>query len=73
MKSFLAIFAIVGTVFCLSTSRPELDPNVPFYVGDVFWPPVLTAIVWLPSEVQKELEVGVKVSYIKAADSSFTQ
>lgn len=38
----------------------QLDPSVPIYLGEVFWPPSMTLMAWLPSEVQEPLEVGVK-------------
>lgn len=42
------------------SQRPELDPNTPIYLGDVFWPPTMSFMAWLPSEVQQELEVRIE-------------
>jgi hypothetical protein len=62
MLSLLALLPLLGTAFSNTAidTRPQLDPSVPIYVGDVFWPPSMTFIAWLPSEVQKPLEVSVK-------------
>ena len=62
MLSLLALLPLLGTALSYDPSlntSPQLDPTVPIYLGDVFWPPSMTFIAWLPSEVQKPLEVGV--------------
>lgn len=53
MKFLLVIFPFLPLAFTASnvnTTTPSLDPNVPIYLGDVFWPPTMTIIAWLPSE-----------------------
>ncbi|PMD29167.1 hypothetical protein L207DRAFT_521146 [Hyaloscypha variabilis F] len=51
MKSLLLLSAILPlTVFSHPTTATSFDPTRPIYLGDVFWPPTMTFIAWLPSE-----------------------
>ena len=63
MLSLLVLLPLLTTILAdnnaLST-QPQLDPTIPIYLGDVFWPPSMTFIAWLPSEAEKPLEVRVK-------------
>jgi hypothetical protein len=50
MKS---LFLFLLTLLPLAFSEPTpttLDPTRPIYLGDVFFPPTMTFIAWLPSE-----------------------
>jgi hypothetical protein len=63
MFSLLALLSLLGIALSYDTSlhtTPHHDPSIPIYLGDIFWPPSMTLIAWLPSEIQKPLEVGVK-------------
>ncbi|KIN06270.1 hypothetical protein OIDMADRAFT_141874 [Oidiodendron maius Zn] len=53
MKYFISILALLPVTFGasnLSIMEAKLDPDVPIYLGDVFWPPTMTFIAWLPSQ-----------------------
>jgi hypothetical protein len=34
----------------LTPKKSIIDPDKPIYLGDVFWPPTMNFIAWLPSE-----------------------
>jgi hypothetical protein len=56
------------TLLPLAFSEPTpatLDPTRPIYLGDVFWPPTMTFIAWLPSE-----EGGLTEWCFRATDAS---
>ena len=51
MKSYIAVLPLLGFLLGVDGKSSEgLDPKVPIYLGDVFWPPSMTFIAWLPSE-----------------------
>jgi len=62
---FLVIFFATKAIL-LSTLLPValaailsnniLDTNRPIYLGEVFWPPTMTFVAWLPSEEGRLLE-----------------
>ena len=47
----LPLLKVILGVECRSSEG--LDPKVPIYLGDVFWPPTMTFLAWLPSEPQE--------------------
>ncbi|TVY82901.1 hypothetical protein LSUE1_G006284 [Lachnellula suecica] len=54
MKPFLlsALFAVALATDYVAPSRTLIpfNPRDPIYLGDVFWPPTMTFIAWLPTE-----------------------
>ena len=53
MKSLLALLSLIPLTFGasdLSATNEPLDPDWPIYLGDVFWPPTMTFIAWMPSQ-----------------------
>ena len=55
MRSLIPLFSLLPLVLSqgdtsLHTTIPTIDPKLPIYLGDVFWPPSMTFIAWLPSE-----------------------
>jgi hypothetical protein len=48
MKSLLLLSALLP--LALTSTTQLLDPSQPIYLGEVFWPPTMTFIAWLPSE-----------------------
>jgi len=51
MKRINVLLPLLGAILGADGKRPEgLDPKVPIYLGEVFWPPSMTFIAWLPSE-----------------------
>ena len=57
MRSFLPLPALLSFVLAqLPSTQPRLDPSVPIYLGEIFWPPSMTLIAWLPTSIQNPLE-----------------
>jgi hypothetical protein len=57
MKSSLALLALFSFVLAsVPSTMPHLDPSVPIYLGEIFWPPSMTFIAWLPTSIQNPLE-----------------
>jgi hypothetical protein len=54
MKSFLALPALL--FYVLASVPPKLDPSIPIYLGEVFWPPSMTFIAWLPTTMKNPLD-----------------
>jgi len=51
MQTFLVLLPLLGAILGVESKSLEgLDPKVPIYLGNVFWPPSMTFIAWLPSE-----------------------
>ena len=53
MKTLLALLSFIPLTFGasdLSAENEPLDPDGPIYLGDVFWPPTMTFIAWMPSQ-----------------------
>jgi len=53
MLSIFVFLPILGTALALesaSTHSLGLDPNVPIYLGDIFYPPTMNFMAWLPSD-----------------------
>lgn len=51
MKSLLLLSGLLPLALAATTPKNKLlDPNRPIYLGEVFWPPTMTFIAWLPSE-----------------------
>ncbi|CZR59175.1 uncharacterized protein PAC_09067 [Phialocephala subalpina] len=44
------LFSLALTTSVLPPKKSLIDPDKPIYLGDVFWPPSMTFIAWLPSE-----------------------
>jgi hypothetical protein len=59
MKSFLALPTLLSLVLAADTGLSishQLDPSVPIYLGEVFWPPSMTFIAWLPTSMKHPLD-----------------
>jgi hypothetical protein len=52
MKSLLLFSLLAPLVYSqdMCIAGTKLDPTQPIYLGEVFWPPSMTLIAWLPSK-----------------------
>lgn len=53
MKSLLPLVSLIPLslgISDLSASEEPMDPSGRIYLGDVFWPPTMTFIAWLPTQ-----------------------
>jgi hypothetical protein len=71
MKSLFTVSIFLPAILAsreLSLASPQLDPSVPIYLGEVFWPPSMTFIAWLPTTMKHPLDWCSKAT--EAAPSS---
>lgn len=54
MKSLLLLSTLLP--LALTATTTILDPSQPIYLGEVFWPPTMTFIAWLPSDDEGPLD-----------------
>jgi hypothetical protein len=63
MKTFLALPALLSLVLASEPYiPPKLDPSIPIYLGEVFWPPSMTFIAWLPTSMKNPLDWCMKAT-----------
>ncbi|KAG0648327.1 hypothetical protein D0Z07_5534 [Hyphodiscus hymeniophilus] len=59
MKS---IFTVPFLFSLTLASKPYLDPSIPIYLGEIFRPPTLTIIAWLPTTIINDLDWCMKAT-----------
>lgn len=68
MKSFLTLPYLLSLVLAGDGQRnafrtpPTLDPLVPIHLGEIFWPPSMTFIAWLPTSISNALDFCSKAT-----------
>jgi hypothetical protein len=63
MKSFLALPALLSFALAsVPSAQPYLDPSIPIYIGEIFWPPSMIFIAWLPTSILNPLDWCMKAT-----------
>jgi hypothetical protein len=50
MKAILILSTLLPVALAATPSNNILNTNRPIYLNEVFWPPAMTFVAWLPSE-----------------------